>query len=648
MKTKIQDTIDFINYLRWSSFVDINYLYSKPKRLEDIFWKEQWFFVCWLWEKLNRRSSDKDIKTKKYFVVDIDIRLDYLKKEKIILSQEELIEQADTIITVLEEEWFDDYSYSVMTWNWIHLYYTWDEQEFWIKEYEYWVSVVFDKIDHILKDTPYKTDKATSNIWRLSRIPWTYNPRKKEKTEFILDDKWNKIKSSKWWYETKTTELFNLWNTECYIIKKQEQQSKRFTNIKKYATNRLEEDKANKAINKHNADERIFKEKLTSNSSNIYEMICDIPVLDMFVSDFWFELKQWKYFYSWTKREWAVFFEDGNKIYHWWCSAWDWWEEWKIYNPYWYIKEREKLNDAWVFRWFEENYQDIKQQSEKNREARKCNNNQDTQQMKVEDCFEHNWHYFTLWLEKLDKRYWMPETWDLVLLAWYPWSWKTEYAYFMARQNSKNCNVLYFTLELPEDSMKKRLARNTAWISKYEYQMKTYTNTQKEKMDQKYNGLDLYKNIEYISYEQSPTVDTIIDEIKKRDTEFVVIDALWNMWWDANEITRLSSITKQLRLLVKNNNICVVLIHHMNKPRTEMESLKPWWLAKLRWTQKIVDDSSIILEVWRDQDPEQEDTKEKATVKIYQLKDTIWWVTWVSNIYYNRWEYENDYIQTNF
>lgn len=263
----------------------------------------------------------------------------------------------------------------------------------------------------------------------------------------------------------------------------------------------------------------------------------------------------------------------------------------------------------------------------------------------LEDKFKHQEKYFTLWLLSLDKKFGMPQIWDLMMFGGYPWSWKTEYAYFMARQNS-NSNILYFTLELSETAMKKRLSRKIAWISKYDYQTKNYTDSQKNIMESNLKNLnsDIYKNIEFIHYDESPTVEIIIKDIKKRKkTQLVFIDAIGNMGGNLDEIKRLSHITQQLRLFVESNNVCIVFVHHMSKPKTAIEAMSPWWLQKFRGTQKCVDDSTLILEVWRDQDPSLEDKRQKATVKILQYKDTADWVTWEKDIFFNKWWYTEDF-----
>jgi len=50
---------------------------------------------------LNDRCADEDIKSKKYFVVDIDIRLAHYEKTKTVLTQSELRDKISDILLEL-------------------------------------------------------------------------------------------------------------------------------------------------------------------------------------------------------------------------------------------------------------------------------------------------------------------------------------------------------------------------------------------------------------------------------------------------------------------------------------------------------------------------------------------------------------------
>jgi hypothetical protein len=66
------------------------------------------YFVAGLSEKVDR-AKDEDIKTKKYYCVDIDIRLIQYKKNKVVISQEELDVEIENIIKLLDSSEFNDY-----------------------------------------------------------------------------------------------------------------------------------------------------------------------------------------------------------------------------------------------------------------------------------------------------------------------------------------------------------------------------------------------------------------------------------------------------------------------------------------------------------------------------------------------------------
>ncbi|HPC34193.1 MAG TPA: AAA family ATPase [Candidatus Absconditabacterales bacterium] len=179
--------IDFIKYLAGSSKVEINNL-KTVTNFKDSVGKTNIYFTAGLGEKLDRRCNDDDIKTKKYFIVDLDIRLDYYKKHNKILTQEELDKEIDLVLKLLKKNSFGDYSYSVKSGNGLHLYYTGKERAFDKYIYSSGVSWIYNQIDDVLKNTPYRCDHSISNISRIIRLPGTINPRKKIQKDKTLWD----------------------------------------------------------------------------------------------------------------------------------------------------------------------------------------------------------------------------------------------------------------------------------------------------------------------------------------------------------------------------------------------------------------------------------------------------------------------------
>ena len=87
------------------------------------------YFVAGLAEKI-KRAGDDDIKTKKYYCVDIDIRLTQYKKNKVVISQEELDMEIDKIIKLLDSSEFNDYCGLVNSGNGLHIYFSGKERSF--------------------------------------------------------------------------------------------------------------------------------------------------------------------------------------------------------------------------------------------------------------------------------------------------------------------------------------------------------------------------------------------------------------------------------------------------------------------------------------------------------------------------------------
>lgn len=247
---------------------------------------------------------------------------------------------------------------------------------------------------------------------------------------------------------------------------------------------------------------------------------------------------------------------------------------------------------------------------------------------------------YTWWLPKIDKALWMPQTNDLVVFAWYPFMWKTAFTYYMAKTNAQKwVKTVYYTLELNADTLKLRTARERVWISKYQRQTGGYTNEQKQRVEMLYKSFDQIANFELLGFDKPPTVQDIMNDMEKRITQWVELFFIDNLGkftgWKENDV--YAEVTNQLQTFKNKYPVCVVLLHHLNKPKvTEMSH--PWWPSKLRWTQKIMDNATIVAEIWRDQDEEATYVEQK-TVEIHQYKDTQGWSIASVDVFFDKWRY---------
>jgi hypothetical protein len=97
---------------------------------------------------------------------------------------------------------------------------------------------------------------------------------------------------------------------------------------------------------------------------------------------------------------------------------------------------------------------------------------------------------------------------------------------------------------------------------------------------------------------------------------------------------RFTSECQDIKNRYKNVNI--IIIHHEAK---RVVKFSPW---SMRWNQKIEDNATVVIQLWRSKDPD-DDHKDKSTVHIEQWKDTEWWVIAKTELYFNKWKYHDDY-----
>lgn len=253
---------------------------------------------------------------------------------------------------------------------------------------------------------------------------------------------------------------------------------------------------------------------------------------------------------------------------------------------------------------------------------------------------------FTRWIKELDKRFWCPDTRELIILFGFMSSGKTEFAYFTARSNAKDNKILFLSLELPEYDMKLRICRKKAWVGKYDFQQKNYTATQKEIMETTRKQLEQDKNVIIRSIEDKSlgNVDKTIREAYDEWCRMFIIDNLDKIWADGrdDENTRYQKITTHLQDFKNENDACIILIHHAKKPDSKWVAYKKSGIAGMRWSQKIMDNATQVFEIYRDLDPEEQDPLEKAKVEIVQIKDTFEWANGSKEIYFYKGNYYDE------
>lgn len=255
---------------------------------------------------------------------------------------------------------------------------------------------------------------------------------------------------------------------------------------------------------------------------------------------------------------------------------------------------------------------------------------------------------FTRWLKKIDKAFGKPDTPELIVLFGYASCWKTEFTYYMARQNVSNWEkICYISLELPEYDMKLRIARKSAGINKYDFQTGNYSEQQKQIMETTFDEVDSLENLYIIkpNINDMAHIETTIRKWYDAGCRMFIIDNLDKIIGSENDNTRYQDISSSLQDLKNENNICIMLIHHAKKPTSRDRQYEPAGMSGSRWSQKIMDNATQSIEIWRDLDPEQVDPKSRSRVYLYQYKDTAEWNNNATDIYFKSGIYTEEYTE---
>ena len=188
--------------------------------------------------------------------------------------------------------------------------------------------------------------------------------------------------------------------------------------------------------------------------------------------------------------------------------------------------------------------------------------------------------------------------WQLVILLWETWAWKTTFATFMARQN-KNC--CYYVLEDKVENIAMRYAMKRAGITKHEYNEGTWSKEKEMLYERAY--LDFRnKDITMVDIWQKIAVETLMEsmkEMKAKGCWLFFIDNLWFITakWQS-EAEQTAEISHQLVSFCMEQDVCVVLLHHFKK-------WKAWErdISQMRWSWKLWDDAFVVVKYIRD-DPQ--------------------------------------------
>lgn len=560
------NVIAFLKHLAWNAWVEINEWWNRCVTFNAIWWNPQWYFLAWVKKWLMSRASDDDVISKKYMYIDIDIRKEHFKNtcdetgmNWVVLTQEEVEEKSKLIFIELQLNWFDDIGACVYTWNWCHIYFIGDEIEVDKNTYRLWVEYIISMVNGIIEKYWYSCDDAVKNIARLSRLPWTLNPRK-----FITINK-NKEKYL----------AFDLWNTEAKleffddtII------SNHYNNICEYAElmkKQIEDDKeTSKKIKSEcrdvKKDDWIWWE---INKVPIEDLVCSVLPVDIQKDD-------WEYIYLKENKKimWARIYKPLNILWNWWSSL---------------IKTQRKTFTPFEFMCFEvfgwDRQETVKFFKDKYNISAK-----QTETKLIPDKI----YYDVIWYrypdELFDESFDCVMSGELVTIVAESNSWKTTFAMDMIQRNSmtwKKC--LYINLEF---DIKKVPESQWLFINWKKKSHLTDLNplTPSERIDLDNYVRDYLNKFDYLNFPEWITIEELSKIVCEKHAEwywFIVIDTFsrihWNSWQDSR-IHQNRSIWV-LQWLCNNLWVTIINLHHTNKNKV------------MEWSQKILDLSNVLITI---------------------------------------------------
>lgn len=161
-------------------------------------------------------------------------------------------------------------------------------------------------------------------------------------------------------------------------------------------------------------------------------------------------------------------------------------------------------------------------------------------------------------------------------------AWMLDLAMKNARQGNK---VLMYSLEMTTEQIYSRYAIEKAGITIAEFRTRNIPQHKKNKYKLAYSSIWEVDNLDLKgSGDGEQDLDSILEYVKSEAPSLCIIDNLGLIRnGKGNELEVHASISRKLLAFTNNENIPVVLVHHLNKQKD------------IRGTQKIIDDADMVL-----------------------------------------------------
>lgn len=547
---------NFLQTLAGTWAIEVNNL-NQVFPLEKVAWGKDIYFVCGFDTIKNERVGDDDFTKKSYVFVDIDIRKAIYDRENRIIDDQELIDIAIDIWNCLEWWEYWDYWFSVLSGNWLHLYYVWDEQIIDKKTYSDAVKYLLTLINAKIAKYWVWCDNACTNISRISRLPWSINTRHK------------KVKGETIW---------KLGDYKADFIVYSEKKSKHIGKLKEYANLyqlQQERDKKDsvviqKIVKSTNTDDDIFLEINKIPARQVAEDVRGVEYRDCEKDN----CPLWE----WHKNMWAYYYKPYNIIVNTGSSIiknkdTDYWTSYRLAKEEMFGWDVKKTLEYFKSKFWVE----IKQK------------------WVIPPKQEYSKIGYVYWNKTFDA-FECTMSWELVMVVSKTNSWKTTFAMNMLQENKKlGKEWFYINLEFAIETVAQERRLSFNWRSKINLtDLSPLTAEEKKQMDAYVKSY--LSRFKYHNAVEGATIEELIDIMLQqldKNIKLFVIDTFSRIKGNldgANAHRSQNATMEKLQEFAQNTGACVIVLHHTNKT----------WVFE--GSQKIMDLSNVFISISREPD----------------------------------------------
>ena len=258
--------------------------------------------------------------------------------------------------------------------------------------------------------------------------------------------------------------------------------------------------------------------------------------------------------------------------------------------------------------------------------------------------FDFTKNTYTRWLDFIDKELYKPDrNWELIVLFWHPSMWKTEFAFFVMRNNIKLwIPTIFFWLEIGKKAIIQRACLKMVWVDQNQYDSGNVSDYQKTMLEEKRKKMETDFGDVLVWISKTPTIDELIAEMDRQFwwwCKLFIVDNLWKIdmeWKTENEA--FANISSKLQTFALSNRVQVILLHHVIKQSStkgkeidDIFDLKPAGDEWFRGSKKIKDNAIRMIEIYRKFD--------SNDVFLFQYKHTPTGKRWMVQLIFEQWEY---------